>query len=887
MDTASPMRLLKLALLVCDHLIPAIKDKHGDYPALLGNLFGEAGRSLGIEVLCVPYSVIDGEYPPRPQEYDAIVLSGSKYSAYEKLAWIETLKAFVKAVDAENTTKIIGICFGHQIIAEALGGQVGKNPLGWEVGFTAVQLTEQGRAAPLWQHKGTTVLDHVTQMPSNFQVLGTTELSHIQVMAKGATCFSVQAHPEFSSAIVQDLIGLRSASGVFQRCDAEKWLSVVENPTDGVLVAAAILSFTMHTPWSSQSALSGNKPRTVNSFVAHSTKTNCLRIGPKSGRVIVTGGEDRKVNLWAIGRPSAVLSLTGHSSPVECVCLDWPEELVVAGSSSGALKLWDLEHAKVIRTLSGHKSSATCVQFHPFGEFFASGSSDSTVRLWDVRRKGCIQTYHGHKDTVGQLEITPDGRWIASSGADCTVKIWDMTAGKLLHTISTYPEPIASLSFSPSEFILATASLDGCLRIYDLQTFDCMSTSSRLINGSSKTSFSSDGKILAASSAGSFDLWKWDQLTQPPTSLVPGWSNIVDFKFLPDMGGVLACGLEQNLVEVWMLDISMMTDTKDDEKLNTPNNESMGGHLEYRTEDITPYLLLKAKPFFMRIYKSAVTNTGSSSEIGAVEIPMSNRTSLSTEPNAPDSHCTEQLHLDSHQEPPQKSTKKEYTSSQSLITPTQHTAHKELDRQSPSTLQKNTSSYIPACDGNRPLNLDLARFITQIPGITKQPAPLSRQERLTNSSSESDVMEAMLSWHTSMEIILHARRDNLRLSREVWTESNPKATIDVSTDAPSLCELLFEMYEDYIQIACATVQLLLQNFGDIVVNTIHASRALTQTMDIPFEERLNRCKACFNGFVDFANILGEMQKYHGKLGDHIREISAELKSFCSNAIDNK
>ncbi|KAH9274497.1 hypothetical protein BASA83_003130 [Batrachochytrium salamandrivorans] len=244
------MRLLKLALLVCDHLIPAIKDKHGDYPALLGNLFGEAGRSLGIEVLCVPYSVIDGEYPPRPQEYDAIVLSGSKYSAYEKLAWIETLKAFVKAVDAENTTKIIGICFGHQIIAEALGGQVGKNPLGWEVGFTAVQLTEQGRAAPLWQHKGTTVLhlhsmhqDHVTQMPSNFQVLGTTELSHIQVMAKGATCFSVQAHPEFSSAIVQDLIGLRSASGVFQRCDAEKWLSVVENPTDGVLVAAAILSF--------------------------------------------------------------------------------------------------------------------------------------------------------------------------------------------------------------------------------------------------------------------------------------------------------------------------------------------------------------------------------------------------------------------------------------------------------------------------------------------------------------------------------------------------------------------------------------------------------------------------------------------------------------------
>jgi katanin p80 WD40 repeat-containing subunit B1 len=88
-------------------------------------------------------------------------------------------------------------------------------------------------------------------------------------------------------------------------------------------------------------------------FVAHTSNVNCLKIGKKSSRVLVTGGEDHKVNMWAIGKPNAILSLSGHTSAVESVTFDSAEALVVAGAASGTIKLWDLEEAK-------SKLSLTC-----------------------------------------------------------------------------------------------------------------------------------------------------------------------------------------------------------------------------------------------------------------------------------------------------------------------------------------------------------------------------------------------------------------------------------------------------------------------------------------------------------------------------------------------
>ncbi|KAF5186510.1 Katanin p80 wd40 repeat-containing subunit b1-like protein [Thalictrum thalictroides] len=89
-----------------------------------------------------------------------------------------------------------------------------------------------------------------------------------------------------------------------------------------------------------------NRSYKIQEFVAHASNVNCLNIGKKSTRLLVTGGEDQKVNLWAIGKPNSLLSLSGHTSPVESVTFDSVEVLVVSGASFGVIKLWDLEEAK-------------------------------------------------------------------------------------------------------------------------------------------------------------------------------------------------------------------------------------------------------------------------------------------------------------------------------------------------------------------------------------------------------------------------------------------------------------------------------------------------------------------------------------------------------------
>ena len=160
-------------------------------------------------------------------------------------------------------------------------------------------------------------------------------------------------------------------------------------------------------------------------FAAHTSAVRCAAIGRKSNQVVATGGEDRKVNVWAVGKPQPVLRLTGHTSSVECVAFDAEEEVrsnlyqhsadasfpltrlqvIVAGNQSGTVKLWDLEQAKVIRTLLGHRAPCISVEFHPYGDFFASGSLDTNLKIWDIRRKSCIQTYKGHTQGVSGIAV--------------------------------------------------------------------------------------------------------------------------------------------------------------------------------------------------------------------------------------------------------------------------------------------------------------------------------------------------------------------------------------------------------------------------------------------------------------------------------------------------
>lgn len=114
-------KVMRIGLLVCDY----IQEDFSGYPELFENLLPE--HEL------VSYYVCDGVFPKSAHEHEAWIVTGSKHSVYDDIEWINKLKTFVRDI-AKADKFCIGVCFGHQMLGEAMGGKVLKSPLGWCVG---------------------------------------------------------------------------------------------------------------------------------------------------------------------------------------------------------------------------------------------------------------------------------------------------------------------------------------------------------------------------------------------------------------------------------------------------------------------------------------------------------------------------------------------------------------------------------------------------------------------------------------------------------------------------------------------------------------------------------------------------------------------------------
>ncbi|PPS09948.1 hypothetical protein GOBAR_AA10699 [Gossypium barbadense] len=291
-------------------------------------------------------------------------------------------------------------------------------------------------------------------------------------------------------------------------------------------------------------------------------------------------GDDHKVYVWAIGKTTSLMSLCGHSSPVESLVFDSGEVSVLAGASAGAIKLWDLEETKMVRGFTGHRSNCTAMDFHPFGEFFASGSMDKSLKIWDIRKKGCIHTYKSHTRGISSIRFSPDGRWVVSGGFDNVVKVWDLTAGKLLNEFKFHEGHIRSINFHPLEFLLATddrfetglkllcllgfqteintspvahSSADRTVKFWDLETFELIGSSKPEAKGARSVTFHPDGKTLFCGSDDGFKVYSWEPIVCH-NSADMGWSTLGDLCI--NKGKLLGCSYYRNSVRVWIADIA-------------------------------------------------------------------------------------------------------------------------------------------------------------------------------------------------------------------------------------------------------------------------------------------------------------------------------------------
>ena len=203
---------MTIGILLCGDIPATLQAEFGPYSGMIRRLLGS--RSA------IVFDVQNGQLPRSTSSCAAYVITGSDAGVYDRLPWISDLMVFLR--NARRSSKLIGICFGHQVMAQAFGSSVIKSPKGWGIGLHRYEL----RARPHWMDDAAAVAvpashqDQVVTLPSDARVIASSEFTPYAGLDYGGA-ISFQFHPEFSpefaTALIEanrDRYGARAASAI-------------------------------------------------------------------------------------------------------------------------------------------------------------------------------------------------------------------------------------------------------------------------------------------------------------------------------------------------------------------------------------------------------------------------------------------------------------------------------------------------------------------------------------------------------------------------------------------------------------------------------------------------------------------------------------------------
>ena len=240
-ERAQDWAIMELTIIQTGDVPLPLRERFGPYPPMFEAMFEAAGA--GFSYAAVP--VFEGAPFPDPAGLEAILITGSAAGVYDShYAWLEPLRAFIRSAYAARTP-MLGICFGHQIMADALGGDVRKSDKGWGLGRHTYGITAHpgflGNPAPALSiacsHQ-----DQVLVPPPEAETFLASEFTpHAGLVYRNGAAMSLQPHPEFGDDYTLALAELRRGKAPDPVIDTA--IASLATPSDSAETARSLTRF--------------------------------------------------------------------------------------------------------------------------------------------------------------------------------------------------------------------------------------------------------------------------------------------------------------------------------------------------------------------------------------------------------------------------------------------------------------------------------------------------------------------------------------------------------------------------------------------------------------------------------------------------------------------
>ncbi|KUI98601.1 glutamine amidotransferase-related protein [Vibrio sp. MEBiC08052] len=228
-----------IGILECGQTDPDWIEEHGEMADPFPRFLGQVSKALTYKI----YKAHIHQLPKQADECDAWLITGSPLSVYERPAWLTELSDFL--VEAVKTSPVVGICFGHQLLHDALGGKV-EHTNQWGIGVQEYHLKIQPGWAPTEEQLSAFHLiafhqDQVTQAAPNTNVLAGNDFCPLGITTIGDNVFTIQAHPEMTTKLASDLYeSQRELHGAEK---TNRAVQSLQGRIDGKLAAEWVLAF--------------------------------------------------------------------------------------------------------------------------------------------------------------------------------------------------------------------------------------------------------------------------------------------------------------------------------------------------------------------------------------------------------------------------------------------------------------------------------------------------------------------------------------------------------------------------------------------------------------------------------------------------------------------